>query len=241
MDKNLAWENVLLTDSGFFDPFDLSRPLAPIVERFTTMVAKPFSKARILFIPAAACDEESKKLASILYSELIWLGFSSKYITTYMLDKPLPLEEALTYDILFLTGGWCEHLLKLIKKTEFVDVARAFVFANKVYVGVSAGSVIATPNIMGTFEQRPSLDTSGLGLVSAYIDCHCDMQPGLVQKTLAFPHILLHFNQALAVNSSSYELIEAPATSQNINWSSPPTVGEEIFQLNNSTELYQYN
>ena len=79
MDKNLAWENVLLTDSGFFDPFDLSRPLAPIVERFTTMVAKPFSKARILFIPAAACDEESKKLASILYSELIFEKYNYVY------------------------------------------------------------------------------------------------------------------------------------------------------------------
>lgn len=35
MGKKPAWENVLLTDSGFFDPFDLARPLAPIVERFT--------------------------------------------------------------------------------------------------------------------------------------------------------------------------------------------------------------
>lgn len=60
-----AWQNVLLTDSGFFDPFDLKRPLAPIVERFAQMVGKPFSQARVLFVPAAACDEESRQLADI--------------------------------------------------------------------------------------------------------------------------------------------------------------------------------
>ena len=84
MDKILAWENVLLTDSGFFDPFDLARPLSPIVERFAQMAAKPFLQARVLFIPAAACDEEAKNLAAILYSELIWLGFSPENIVPYI-------------------------------------------------------------------------------------------------------------------------------------------------------------
>ena len=135
MDKILAWENVLLTDSGFFDPFDLARPLSPIVERFAQMAAKPFLQARVLFIPAAACDEEAKNLAAILYSELIWLGFSPENIVPYMLDRFLPLEEALSYDVMFVTGGLCEHLLKLIQKVKFQETVRAFVFANKVYVG----------------------------------------------------------------------------------------------------------
>ena len=240
MGKKPAWENVLLTDSGFFNPFDLTRPLAPIVERFTQMAAGPFSQARVLFIPAAACDEEAKHLAAILYSELIWLCFSPENIVPYMLDRSLPLEEALSYDVMFVTGGWCEHLLKLIQKVKFQETVRAFVFANKVYVGVSAGSVIATPNIMGTFERFPSPAMKGLGLVHAYLDCHCDMRPGLTEKALSFPHVLLHFNQALAVNSAGYERIEVPSCSRAIDWSSPPVMGVDVYKLD-AVKIYQYD
>lgn len=240
MGKNYAWENVLLTDSGFFDPFDLTRPLAPIVERFTQMVARPFSQARVLFIPAAACDEEAKNLAAILYSELIWLGFSPENIVPYMLDRSLPLEEALSYDVMLVTGGWCEHLLKLIQKVKFQETVRAFVFANKVYVGVSAGSVIATPNIMGTFERFPSPAMNGLGLVHAYLDCHCGMRPGLTPKALAFPHVMLHFNQALAVNSAGYEQIEDAASFHPIDWSAPPVMGVDVYKLD-AAKKYQYD
>ena len=54
----MTWRNVLLTDSGFFDPFDLRKPLAPIVERFNRMLEKPLSQARVLLIPAVACDSQ---------------------------------------------------------------------------------------------------------------------------------------------------------------------------------------
>ncbi len=225
-----AWQNVLLTDSGFFDPFDLKRPLAPIVERFAQMVGKPFSQARVLFLPAAACDEESRQLADILQWELEKLSFLPEHITAYELDGSLSDKEVLDFDVMFFTGGWCEHLLKLIKQTHFDELIKKFVFSNKVYVGVSAGSVIATPNIMGCFGGAESEETSSLGLIPAYIDCHCDLKPGLTAKRLPLPHILLHFNQALAVSSGGFQLLEDREARHTIDWTYPPRFGVEVFR-----------
>lgn len=225
-----GWKNVLLTDSGFFDPFDLSKPLAPIVERFRQMVGKPFAQARVLFIPAAACDEESQMLADIMRTELLWLGFLEEHVTLYRLDSPLKEEHVLSYDVMFFTGGWCEHLLRLVKQLEFEKTVRAFVHAGRTYVGVSAGSVLATPNIMGAFEPSPCSSTNGLGFLHAYLDCHCDMQPNLTAKNLSLPHIMLHFNQALAVSSTGYELLEDPTARHAIDWTAPPVMGVDVFR-----------
>ena len=77
------------------------------------------------------------------------------------------------------------------------------VYANKVYVGVSAGSLIASPNIGEPFEKK----TSSLCLINAYLSVHC--QPGSKAKTaLPLPHIPLTDNQAVIVRWDGYEVIE---------------------------------
>ncbi len=50
-------------------------------------------------------------------------------------------------DILYLTGGNVFYLLQQVQKSGFAEVARAHVNANKVYIGQSAGAIIAGPNI----------------------------------------------------------------------------------------------
>lgn len=225
-----TWQNVLLTDSGLFDPFDLRRPLTPIVERFAWMLGKPFSQAHVLFITAAACDEESRQLADILQWELEQLGFLPGHITPYELDGSLSEAEVLSFDVMFVTGGWCEHLLRRVKDSRFDEIIKKFVFSNKVYVGVSAGSILTTPNIMGCFGGADDKETASLGLVPAYIDCHCDLKPDLTPKQLPLPHVLLHFNQALAVNSSGFELLEDRQACHAIDWTSPPKFGVDVFR-----------
>lgn len=206
--KSPCWENVLLTDSGFYDLFDLSQPLQAIIDKFAHMVGKPFNETRVLFIPAAAVDEEAKAIANTLKTELLWLGFLPDNITTYELDSKMSEETVMTYDVMYFTGGWCAHLLEAIKKTGFDKIIRHFVFANKVYVGVSAGSIIATPNIMGCFGDPNNPETEGLCLINAYLDCHCNLNPNAKPQVLPLPHIMLFTHQALAVSSTGYELIE---------------------------------
>jgi peptidase E len=76
------------------------------------------------------------------------------------------------------------------------------VYSNKVYVGVSAGSIIATPNIVEAYNK----ETSGLCLVNAYLSVHCP--EGMEPRTdLPLPHIALTDNQALVVTYEGYKVI----------------------------------
>ena len=103
-------------------------------------------------------------------------------------------------------------------------------FSNKVYVGVSAGSIIATPNIMGCYGGAENEETAALGLIPAYIDCHSDLTPDLRPKQLPRPHIVLHFNQALAVSSDGFQLLEDLEACHTIDWTYPPRFGVEVFR-----------
>lgn len=229
MSENALWTNVLLTDAGFFNPFHLRQPLTALINRLKSIVQKPFGEARVLFIPTAACDDEAKTIAEILYSELLVMGFKEENITIYNLDGTLSEAAVMSYDIMYLTGGWCQHLLEIVHKTKFDSIIKKFVFANKVYIGMSAGSVIATPNIMGCFGEPDRQDTEGLGLIQAYIDCHCNMKPDPQEKKLPLPHIMLSSHQAVAVSHSGYELIEETSARHEVEWSNPPIVGVNVF------------
>jgi dipeptidase E len=84
-----------------------------------------------------------------------------------------------TADVLFVSGGNTFHLLDQVRQTGF-DVWLRANMQNKVYVGVSAGTIIATPTIE-IAEMPPGdpnlpglSDVTGLGLVNFEIEPHCD-------------------------------------------------------------------
>ena len=208
------WENVLLTDAGFYNPRDLNQPLTTIIDRFAKMLGKPFIEAKVLFIPTAAQDDEGRKVAAFLKDELFRIGVLPENLTVHDIDGSLTEEEAMAFDVIFFTGGRDGYLLDRVKQTGFDKIIKKMVYANKVYVGQSAGSIIATPNIRGCFGDPYSQETSGLCLVNAYIDAHCNFKPDLKQQDLPLPHIMLCDHQALAVSWSGYELVEEASARQ---------------------------
>ena len=107
------------------------------------------------------------------------------------------------YDVIYFTGGDTRHLLRRINETDFGGIVKKMVYANKVYVGASAGSLIATPNIGEPYDK----ETAGFCLVHAYLSFHCadGTEPRI---DLPLPHIPLTGNQALVVGWDGYELIE---------------------------------
>jgi len=196
-----AWDKVLLTSAGFEGLGKRQRP--QIVQAFRAMLGKPVSEARILFIPAAALDEEAKAMAQWCYDELVRIGVDTGRIVSYGLDGRLSAGEALTYDAVYFTGGDTAHLLKRIRETGFDLVVKRMVYAGKVYVGVSAGSLIATPNIGDPYDE----DRAGLCLVNAYLSVHC--KPGTPPRAdLPLPHLPLTDSQALVVRWDGYQVIE---------------------------------
>lgn len=200
-----VWGNVLLTSAGWFDDV-AGRVKANIRDRFLKMInetAGDVKKAKVLFIPTAAVDDEAKLMAEKCMDELLGAGILKENIYTYDTDGSIALEAAMEYDALYFTGGDTGHLLKRIKETGFDEIIKKMVYANKVYVGASAGSIIATPNIGMPYDEN----TAGLALVNVYLSVH---QPpdGKPRNDLPLPHIALTDNQALAVSMKSFEVVE---------------------------------
>lgn len=196
-----VWKNVLLTSAGFEDMDGNQKQ--NIVDCFQKMLVKPVNNAKVLFIPTAAIDDVAKEMVKKCRRELLHIGISLDNIFEHEIDGSLSENDAMRYDVIYFTGGNTGHLLQRIKETGFDTIIKKMVYANKVYIGVSAGSIIATPNIDGPFDER----TAGLCLINAYISVHCN-DDAEARKDLPLPHIPLNDNQALAVACSGYNLIE---------------------------------
>ena len=123
------------------------------------------------------------------------------------IDGALTEAEAMSFDAVYFPGGNTSHLLERVRSTGFDRIIKRMVYANKVYVGVSAGSIIATPNINKADTGNPDTQAAGLSLLHAYIDVHCE--DGTKPRTdLPLPHVPLTDRQALWVTCTGFELIE---------------------------------
>jgi len=198
---NPAWRNVLLTSAGFEDMDGKQK--SNIVDCFREMLGKSANDAKVLFIPTAAVNNEAKEMADWCRKELIHIGILPENISTYDIDGGLYEDDAMTYDVIYFTGGDTGHLLQRIKETGFDIIVKKMVYTNKVYVGVSAGSIIATPNIGDPFDES----TAGLCLVNAYLSVHCPENMEL-RTDLPLPHNPLTDNQALVVTCDGYKVVE---------------------------------
>jgi len=167
------------------------------------MLDKPIDTAKILFIPTAAIDDIAKKMAEQCKQELLRMGIKYESIHTYDIDSSMNENEAMAFDAIYFTGGNADFLLQRIKETGFDKVIKKMVYSNKIYIGVSAGSLIATPNIGNPYDR----ETAGLCLINAYLSVHCpaDATP---RTDLPLPHIPLSDNQGFVTACSGYELIE---------------------------------
>lgn len=204
---NQVWQNVLLTDSGWyssFECFDESTVHQNIIRRFHEMLGKPAEQAKVLFIPTAANSNESRPAAGACFAELLSAGILPNSIHIYDIDGTLTLDQAMTYDVVYVTGGDTSHLLRRMKETGFDEIVKKMVYANKIYVGASAGSLITAPSIGKPYDK----EKAGLCLINAYLSFHCPK--GTEARTdLPLPHIPLTGGQALTVSWAGYELIDA--------------------------------
>jgi len=201
------WKNVLLTSAGFFDNDE--KPRISIINQFASMLNKPYEDTKVLFIPTAALapGDAIPEYVQFCMNDLLLLGIPQENITTYDIDGSLTEQEAMTFDVIFFTGGNTPYLAKRVKETAFDRIIKGMVYANKVYVGISAGSMIAMTdfNVDQLTESSPG-EFSGLDLINIYFTVHClpDTPP---REDLPGIHIPLTDEQALVVTWDGYELI----------------------------------
>ncbi|MCL2221466.1 MAG: Type 1 glutamine amidotransferase-like domain-containing protein [Oscillospiraceae bacterium] len=207
MQTHNNWCNVLLTDSGFYYDGELDKPLDLLINSFKAMLQKPFAETSVLFIPTASMQNELKaiKITNRLKNELLAIGISSDNITVHDIDGSLSEENAMKFDVIYFTGGKTPYLAQRVFETGFDKIIKKMIFANKVYIGMSAGSMLLMSNFNVDDPNNPKFN--GLGVIEAYGSAHCDDNIQ-IRTDLPLPHIALRENQALKLSWNGYELLD---------------------------------
>ncbi len=151
-----------------------------IKEALAGLCGKKFSECKAVFVPTAANAEAGDKgwLIDNLkeFQELGWEELDIVDISA--LDKDDVHARFRSADILALGGGNTFHLMHWLAQTGLKESMRDFLIA-KVYVGISAGSMVATANLILSDSKRlyqeytgPADRIDGLGLVDFHLRPH---------------------------------------------------------------------
>lgn len=147
------------------------------------LLGKPFEKANLVFIPTAAYAEKIEQawLKNDIdnFRKLGFYKLDVVDISETPKDIWLPLiKEA---DVMVFGGGNAYFLMEWLSKSGLKDIVRDLL-RTRVYVGISAGSMVATSNFISTskidvelYDEKVISDEvigKGLGLVSFQIVPH---------------------------------------------------------------------
>lgn len=161
---------LLLTSAGITN--------ASIAQALVNLSGMPAGEAKIGFIPTAANTEAGNKgwyiqqLVDLKRYGFVWIDIVD--ISAAGVDWRGRLERV---DIIVVGGGNTFHLLDQVRKTGFGTWLSENI-ATKVYVGISAGSIIVTPNISiasiddGDVNEVGISDLVGLSLVNFEVSPH---------------------------------------------------------------------
>ncbi len=132
-------------------------------------------------------------------------------------------KDFLIFDVIFVCGGNSFYLLQQVQQSDCADVIRKYVESGKIYIGSSAGSILAAPDIYPTYyldkaAEAPKLNGYiGLNLVDVVIFPHWGSEK-FKERYLnqriehaykpGYKIILLTDTQYLKVESDRYQIID---------------------------------
>jgi len=178
---------LLLTSSGFTND-SIARALLDLVK-------KPFNELNFVFIPTAANTEKGDKgwLIDDL-SNCKKLDFASiDIVDISAVPRDIWEERLKSADVLLFGGGNTFHLMYWLNKSGLAEMLPEML-REKTYVGISAGSIIASHELSVSDLKRlyypegivPNKDEPGLGFVNFHIRPHYNSPdfPKLRKKVL---------------------------------------------------------
>ena len=187
-----------------------------ITNQFLQIIDKPVSQIKIIFVPTASRSEEELKYVDESKKELLDLGIHANNIKTLNLDKPVSFEEVEDFDVIYVCGGNTFYLLKKVRETGFDKVIIEFAKTDKLYLGVSAGSILVCPNIdiASPFDENDVnlTDLTGLNLTDVIVSPHYkDEEKTIIndfKKKSQYEVIPLTDEQALLVIDGETKIVE---------------------------------
>ncbi|MBI5138338.1 MAG: Type 1 glutamine amidotransferase-like domain-containing protein [Candidatus Vogelbacteria bacterium] len=204
---------LFLTSSGF------PKSAVNCKREFLDLVGKPTDQIRVAYVPTASYVEKNKTFAEIDRRELIELGIPEANVVDFELDHEITCGELSKFNVIFVDGGNTFYLLQEIKKSGFDKAISEYLKKDLgVYVGVSAGTVVAGPDIDFVADwddrsQAPELkSTTALCLIEiAYSPHYTDSEAEIVEKLrekYSYPIKKLRDGRAILVNGSRARKIE---------------------------------
>jgi len=207
---------LLLTSAGFTNK--------SISNAFSKLSGKPFKELNLVFIPTAADVEEGDKDWLITdYINCKNLGFASiDIVDISAVSQDIWLPRIKKADVLLLGGGNTYYLMSWIKKSGLEKILPELL-KTRIYVGISAGSMVATKNLRMSTSQKlysekifPLENDNGLGFVGFHIRPHFNSKffPRLITKyiqesaeEITEPVYAIDDNTAIIVDEGKIEVI----------------------------------
>jgi len=195
---------------------------AKTIHLLVPFLPKPVAEMRVAFIPNAADIYNPHPWIESDRDVLVGLGFGVEDVDLRTCRRGDLKKRLSEVDIIFVAGGSTSYLLEQAQLSGFVDIVRDLMRAGKVYVGSSAGSILAGPDIEvdkvydeGDFGKTLS-SYEGLGLVDFVVLPHAD-RPDYLPYMERAEHeywegrklVRLNDNQAFFVTDDGMKLLEA--------------------------------
>ena len=180
---------ILLTSSGF----ETKR----ITEIFLDLFGKAPADIKALFIPAAANFPAAVAVLPKCMDDLLNAGILSENISVFDLHRNMEIDELSNYDVIYFTGGSPRYLLERINATGFNKSLIEYIDKGGVYVGVSAGSVVAANNL-----------PDSLNLINCTLSVHmpCGTKSGIINVS-ENPHIDLTDDRVILILDDKCEVL----------------------------------
>lgn len=185
---------------------------------FLKLLGKDPKDVLVAFIPTAAGPEKDKSYVQWTIDQIQQLGMKSEKVDLVD-ENEKSLESKLSKcEVIIMNGGNTFYLLEWVKKSGFDKVIPKLLDQGKIYIGISAGSYVACPNIeagkwkhLGDSDVIGKSDLSALNLVDFLIVAHYsgkykqDVENGV--KTTSLPVVALTDKQAIVVEGDKYRIV----------------------------------
>lgn len=204
-------KKLLLTSDGFVNP--------KIAQEFLILVNKKPADIKVLFVPTAAEYEFENKEEMFYVKEserelIADLGIPKENIVWFNMKNASVAGDIQSFDVMYMCGGNTYYLLNEIRNTGFDKKIIEFVESGKIYVGVSAGSIIMGPNISTSADKNQVglKDTNAFNFFDQSIVPHYQKKEKSVidefEKNNPWKVLRLRDSQAVCVRGESYKVIE---------------------------------
>lgn len=204
-------KKLLLTSDGFVNP--------KIAQEFLVLVDKNPADIKVLFIPTAAEHKFQNKEEMFYVKEsekelIAELGIKKEHIIWFDIDSIAAAGNLNNYDVMYVCGGNTFYLMHKFRVTGFDKKIIEFVNSGRVYVGVSAGSIIMGPQITTSSDKNmiELKDVSGLNLFNQCIVPHYQKKEKSViddfEKKNNYEVVRLNDGQAVEAIGDDYKIIE---------------------------------